>query len=375
MKRSLRFDWLVRLYRGLVNYGASDILVAAPAQPLQRVGLMTMVILLFVVVASSHPLTPFMAIGAILALVVFQCCNARTLPILMGILAGTWISYMAAAFIQHGNIVEVIQSIGQLFDNIGANLIDLSLASPAQKLIALMSRSLTAFVGLLALFGGIRRLRQGYWDLSFMLLTMAPFPLIAGNSYGGEMLFRIYFFALPFMAFFAAALLYPSPTLGTSAWTVLLTVLLSVTLLVGFCFAYYGKERMFYFSQNEVDAAQYLYDTAPNNSLIADGTVNYPWGFKNYEDYTYLSLTEMSSAELASLLKDPPDVLTEWMNDRSYSAAYLIITRSQKANVEMLGLLPPGLLDRIEQALAHSPKFELIYTNVDAKIFKLARRG
>jgi hypothetical protein len=293
----------------------------------------------------------------------------------MGVLAGTWISYMAATFIQHGNIVEAIQSIGHLFDNIGANLIDLSLASPGQKLIAMMSRGLTAAVGLLALFGGIRRLRQGYWDLSFILLVMAPFPLIAGNSYGGEMLFRIYFFALPFMAFFAAALLYPSPTSGTSWGTVILTVSLSVTLLVGFCFAYYGKERMFYFSQKEVDAAQYLYATAPKGSLIVDGTVNYPWGFKNYEDYTYLSLTEMSPTELSSLMKDPANILTRWMNDSSYSAAYLIITRSQKANVEMLGLLPPGLLDRIEQTLAHSPKFKLVYTNVDAKIFKLASRG
>lgn len=372
MKHWLRFDRLVRLYHRLVSYGAPDTPGAALAQPLQRVGLMAMVILLFVVVASSHPLTPFMATGAILALVILQRCHARTLPILMGVLAGTWISYMAAAFIQHGNIVEVIQSIGRLFDNIGANLIDLSLASPGQKLVALMSRGLTAAVGVLTLLGGIRRLRQGYWDLSFMLLVMAPLPLIAGNSYGGEMLFRIYFFALPFMAFFAAALLYPSPISGTSGWTVILTVLLSVTLLAGFCFAYYGKERMFYFSQKEVKAAQYLYDTAPNGSLIVDGTVNYPWGFKNYEDYTYLSLTEMSPIELASLMKDPADILTNWMNDSSYSAAYLIITRSQKANVEMLGLLPPGLLDRIEQTLAHSPKFKLVYSNGDAKIFKLA---
>jgi hypothetical protein len=372
MKHWLRFDRLVRLYHSLVSYGESDTFGTVPVQPRQRVGLMAIVILLFVVVASSHPLTPFMVIGAILALVIFQRCNARTLPILLGVLAGSWISYMAAAFIQHGNIVEVIRSIGQLFDNIGANLIDLSLASPGQKLVALMSRGLTAAVGLLALLGGIRRLRQGYWDLSFILLVMAPLPLIAGNSYGGEMLFRIYFFALPFMAFFAAALLYPSPPSGTSWWTVILTALLSVILLIGFCFAYYGKERMFYFSQNEVEAAQYLYDTAPNGSLIVDGTVNYPWSFKNYEDYTYLSFTEMSPTELARLMKDPTDILTKWMNDSSYAAAYLIITRSQKANVEMLGLLPPGLLDRIEQALAHSLKFKLIYTNDDAKIFKLA---
>lgn len=375
LKHWLTFDWLVRIYHDLVSYRAPDNPAAASLQPFQRIALMMVVILLFIVVASSHPLTPFMAISAVLALVIFQRCNARTLPILMVVVAGTWISFMAAAFMQHGNIAGVIQSIGRLFDNIGANLIDLSLASPGQKLIAMMSRGLTAAVAVLALVGGIRRLRQGYWDLSFILLTIAPFPLIAGNSYGGEMLFRIYFFTLPFMTFFAAALLYPSPASGTSGWTVALTMLLSITLLVGFCFAYYGKERMFYFSQNEVDAAQYLYNTAPNGSLIVDGTVNYPWAFKNYEEYTYLSLNEMSPTDLASLSQDPIGVLNRWMNDRSYSAAYLIITRSQKANVEMLGLLPPGLLDRIEQSLVHSAKFKLIYSNRDAKIFKLVNEG
>ena len=38
---------------------------------------------------------------------------------------------------------------------------------------------------------------------------LSPLPLIVANSYGGEMVFRVYLFALPFVAFFAAASLFP----------------------------------------------------------------------------------------------------------------------------------------------------------------------
>lgn len=375
LKRWLLFDKIIELYDGLTGTasGSHSSPAETPARPLQRLGLLTIISLALLTVATTHQLTPFVLIGALTGLVVFQRCHVRTLPILAAVLTATWIMYMATPFLKHGNIVWVIQSLGHLWGNIGSNLIDLSLASPGQKFVAFMSRGLTILVGGLGLLGGLRRLRQGYWDLAFILLAMTPFPLIAGNSYGGEMVFRIYFFALPFMAFFAAALVYPGPTAGTSWRTVVLTVLLSGVLFVGFLFAYYGKERMFYFTQNEVDAAEYLYNTAPDGSLLVDGTINYPWGFKNYEYFDYTSLSYLSETEQAELLADPAAMVSDIMTNANNPTAYLIITRSQKANIEMLGLMPPGSLGRVEQALMQSPKFKLIYSNHDAKIFTLAR--
>jgi hypothetical protein len=202
-------------------------------QPVQRVGLMAMIVILFMAIASSHQLTPFMVIGALLLLVIFQRCQARSLPILLAVFTGIWISFMAVEFMKHGNIVWAIQSVGRLFGNFNANFIDLSRASQGQRWVALMGRGLSFFVGALAIWGGLKQLRLGYWDLSFILLVLAPAPMIAGNSYGGEMVFRIYYFALPFMAFFAASVVYPTISAGLSIRTVALTILLSLILLVG----------------------------------------------------------------------------------------------------------------------------------------------
>lgn len=351
-------------------------------RPFQRVGLIGMVLLLFAVIASSHQLTPFMTILAVTALVVFRRCSARGLPTVMIVLTVAWIVYMAEAFLR-GNLYWIVESIGQAGRNANANLIDLSHVSAGMKVVAFMSRALTATLWGLAVLGCIGRLRRGYRyrDWPMLLLAIAPFPMLASNSYSGEMLFRVYLFALPFMAFFAAALLYPAPTAGTTRRTLAATVALSGLLLVGLCFAYYGKERMYYFSRDEVAAATYLYDVAPAGSLLLDGTWNHPSAFRNYEQYTYTSLVLQPSGspvplrQQAALRAHPAAVIADLMANSRYRASYLIITRSQKADVDMMGWMPAGSLDRIERALEQSRQFRVIYANRDATIFTLAPKG
>src|SRR5262249_51764198 len=191
--------------------------------PLQRIGLITIVFALMVVIASSHQLTPFMVISSLMALVIFRLCWLRGLPLTMVVLTVTWIIYLANAFVE-GNIHWVILSIGRLTNNVESNLVDLSLTSPGQRFVALAGRGLTVALWGMALLGGLRRLYNGFWDLACALLILSPFLMLAGNSYGGEMLFRVYFFSAPFMAFFAAALLYPHLAAGRSWPTAVLTV-------------------------------------------------------------------------------------------------------------------------------------------------------
>jgi hypothetical protein len=204
------------------------------------------------------------------------------------------------------------------------------------------------------------------------------------------MLFRVYLFSLPFMAYLAASLLYPSAAFlapsplypGAEARMtrrmVAITAVLSGLLLTGLFFAYYGKERMYYFSKDEVAAAHYLYTTAPRGSLLMDGTWNYPWGFYNYEYYTYQDLVLEDSPgspvplrKQAILREHPAEVIARLMDSSRYKAAYLIITRSQEADVDMTGWMAPGSLGRIEQALKRSSLFRVVFANRDATVFIL----
>lgn len=62
-------------------------------------------------------------------------------------------------------------------------------------------------------------------------------------------------------------------------------------------------------------------------------------------------------------------VFTRWPDNNQYAASYLFITHSQKVAVDAVGSMPVGSLDIIEQVLLQSPKFKMIYSNQDAKIF------
>jgi hypothetical protein len=227
----------------------------------------------------------------------------------------------------------------------------------------------------LALLGGVRRLRQGYWDLSIALLAFAPFPISALQSYGGEILFRIYLFSLPGMAFFAAASLYPSPSSGASWGMTAVTALVSGVLLAGFLFAFYGQERMNHFTRNELDAAQYLYHTAPPGSMVLQATFNFPAKFQaNYNQYQYPTLKELDLINKNNGIFNL-DHIVDYMDRHSYPAVYLVISRSQKEHAELMSLLPAGSLDRLEVAVAQSERFRLVFSNVDVKIYVLAAPG
>jgi hypothetical protein len=351
---------------------ASDAPPAAISSPLQRLGLMAIVIVIFVAMTSSHQLTPLMTISTVALLVIFRRNTARRLPILMIILVALWFLYGAEFFLRD-RLSAIFSSFGQFAGNVDANLINVTQLSSGQRLVSLMGRGLTALVWLLALLGGWRRLRQGQrdWLPFLMLASVLVLPLI--SDYDGEILFRVYLFALPATAFFAAASIFPGRTSGVSRRGVWASVALSTVLFSGFLFAYYGKDRHYYFTPQEVAAARYLYSTAPPNSLLIEGTRNYPTQFLNYENFTYVPIEREPRDSWQKVIDDPVTVLTRWLDNDKYAATYLILTRSQKSEVDELSPLPPGSLDKIEQALLKSPEFRIVFRNEDAIIFALAQ--
>ena len=353
------YNWLVRRTAG----GEGPVRTAAPAQ---MVGLLGLVILLLVGIVSSHQLTPFMVLLGLAALVALRRCTAAGLPLLLGVLTAAWIVFMASGFLS-ANLYWVIESIGQLGQNARSTLIDLERVSPGQRLVAVVDRVLTAGMCALAGLGLLRRVRHGRWDLTVGLLAAAPAPMLVANAYGGEMLFRVYFFALPMLALLAAAVVFPTPSAGHGWLAFGGTVLLSGLLMAGLMLAYYGKEQMYYYAPDEVAAAEYLYDVAPPGSLFV-GLTYFPWAFRDYEQYTYRSLVEESVTTRRRLDEDPAALLARVLEDERFPAVYVSISRNQRAVVEGLGLLSPGGVDRARQALVEPGRYRVLLDSPAATI-------
>jgi hypothetical protein len=232
---------------------------------------------------------------------------------------------------------------------------------------------LSALVVGLAFLGFLRRIRNKELDLPAILLLCAPLPFLLVNSYGGEILFRVYFFALPFFAFLTAGLAFPGEETRLSLSISSGMAAVSLLLVACLTLAYYGKDQQYYFSPEEVQAAETIYKNAPPNTLLVEGSRDYPSQFLNYENFIYVPLDQEPIESLSRVLSQPAETLSRWMSDRRYAAAYLIITRSQKALVDSLGIMPPGSLDRIAQVLRQTPGFTVVYDSPDAVVFKYAR--
>jgi GT2 family glycosyltransferase len=363
-----------RLYSRLVRFGDTDAPPAAASTPGQRAGLVGIIVVICAVVVASHQLTPFMAICALGALVVFQRCVLRGLPLLIAVFTASWITFLAVGFLK-GNLYWIVESIGNPGGNANSTLINLGQASHGQRTVALIDRMLTASVWSLALLGFARRFWRGRIDLTAALLAAAPFLMLWGNAYGGEMLFRVYFFSLPFVAFLAAGLFFSAAHTGRVPLRKTGVALAgSLALFTGLLFGYYGKERQNYFSKDEVRAAQYLYGVAPQGSLLIGGVNDYPWAFKHYERYTYVALADSDARSRRRTISDPVAAIERMTASDRAHAAYVVITRSQKAAVDETGVLPAGSLDRIERKLARSPAFRTVFANRDASVF-LHTRG
>jgi hypothetical protein len=395
LQKLLRIRWIARLYDTVVARSILDSKPPVKTGAGQRVMLMVILILILAVIASSHQLTPVMLISGLAMLVLFQVTNQRTVPLLMVVITTAWIIFMAIGFLE-GNVSWIIKSIGSLLDNVTSNLIDLNTASTGQQIIAKVDRLLSIFAWILAVFGIIRRLRSRSWDLPALLLAVSPLPILAFNAYGGEMLFRVYLFSLPGIMFFAAGLFYPNLKAGTSKLTPIFTTIVTLLIIPGFLYSYYGKERMYYFSPNEVAAAQFVYTIAPEGAMIVDSTWDWPRQSTNYEYYNYLSLVRLPKADREKIINDPVAMLSNIMGKsapqmvnlygsesgsqpgaligksipNSYSAAFFVITRSQMAEGEMTGSLPDNWFPTIVSALSQSADFRLIYQNDDASVFE-----
>ncbi|MCA1563071.1 MAG: hypothetical protein LC804_23375 [Acidobacteria bacterium] len=345
-------------------------------RPWQRVGLMAITIVLFAAIVPSHQLTPFVVVLVLTTLIAFGLSPARGLPMVMIVLIGTWIAFLATEYLA-GHLDSLTGHVGEVEGTVGANVGERLHGSADHLFIVYMRLLMTAALWTLAMLGAIRAYRRARPQLTFALLALSPFLLLLLQPYGGEILLRVYLFALPFMAFFAASLFYPESWAGRSWLTSGALGLTGVVLLGGFFFTRYGNERMDYFTAQEVGAMREVYDVASPGSLLIAGSKSLPWKFRDYEKFTYrIALPSDGSGPAGPSPRGPEllQALTEQMRGHSRDA-YLIITRSQKAESEILGLAAPGALEWVERAAATSPTFTIVYSSPQAKVFTLARTG
>ncbi len=334
-----------------------------PSEPVQRGGLVLILVTIFVAIVASHQLTPYPILLVVIALVLFKRISLRGLPLIMIMVLTVWLCYMASAYMR-GHLSNIVEEFGQVNSSVNVGITGRVEGSSGHILVVRVRLVMSLAVWILALLGAVYRFRKGYGDATWLLLAVIPFGLFGLQDYGGEMLLRIYLFNLPFMAFFIAALLYDFPSTRFPALTRPTIIVVSIGLMAGFFFSRYGNEKMDYKTPEEIEAVQYLYSTAAPNSLWVAITPNLGWKFQDYDKYHYQVVTD-------EFLSNDVDGIVSRMKTSRYANAYLLMTRSQQVNTELGYNVSVSEWEQFELSLIESRKLRLVFSNRDAQIFGL----
>jgi hypothetical protein len=319
---------------------------------------------------SSHQLTPIMLVTASAALAIPKRGRRYALYVLAAsmVLMLAWDATVAMPFLSQ-NISSLVSAFGSLNSNAGAGFVGLGKVETGQLVVSYFDRALSVGVWALALWGLARRIRVR--RARPLLLMLAPLPAVVANNYGGEMLYRVYFFSLPGAAILAAATLLPRGRRERLAAVALPCVL--GALMVGMLFSYYGKEQMNYFSPQEVDAAQYLSTHAPTGSLIIAEVPNYAGAYENYDKTTRLWLLPEPPVTEAQqeALNDPLAAIHHAADEWTKGPVYFILTESQLAEIQMEGELGAPQLHALVSGLTPADGFRAVFRNDDAGVYQV----
>ena len=323
-------------------------------------------------IAASHQLTPPMLA---LSLILLACFTRRYRNMPLAVLAlgaaVVWDTVPAQAFLRL-QVPQLLRTLGDLLANSQATT-GSTPTGLGPVVGSWLDRGLSGTVALLALIGILRHpaLRRTGWPL--VLVAFAPMPMVAVNSYGGEMIFRVFMFALPGLAFFAAAALRPRPSPVGDRGSRMGAATLPVLLLLAAAFvpSYFGKDRLNYFPPGEVALADRMFAAAPPGSYIVAPDSDFPDSLVRYDTYPHYWIDQDNPAGITALMRDPGAVLARelaWPEPKAH--AYIIFSRAQFADIGMNSLLPAGDLQRIEQSVAASPHFRVLYQNADGVVYQ-----
>lgn len=162
--------------------------------------------LLFIASAMSHQLTPYAIVLALLACLLTRRLGRPELAVIAFVMAVAWLSLGASNY-WLGHLAQIFGGIFNFGSTAAANVSGRVVGSTSHRLIVDSRILLTAGLFLLAAIGAARRATT---TRTLELLAIAPFFLLAAQSYGGEGLLRVALLSGPFAALLAASAIMPS---------------------------------------------------------------------------------------------------------------------------------------------------------------------
>ncbi len=317
-------------------------------------------------VIAMHQLTPFAFILAFVALAVGQRTPVRGLPLVTGTLVVLWLTLAAAAYLQ-GNLGELLAGVGDVAGAAQGGLVERIQGSPGHLLVVrgrlLFSVVIWGLAGLAVLVHYLR----GRRDTTAVLLLGSPAVLFGMQSYGGEMLLRIFMFSLPFAAFLAMQLLPRASTASRRRAAGALFLTGTLLLTPSFVLVHYGNQLLDQRSAAEVEAIAELYRLAPPGALLVAGNDNTAWRWTEYGEHRHVTLervmAEDEPQDAAAVVRLLSDQLLELPD-----GGLVLLTQAHLDYERLLGRRTSYSVEEVQRVLLTDDRFTVLYRRDNAVI-------
>ncbi len=359
------------LPRGSWRRRLSDAALPTVAARPQAQWALVFALLIFGAIVVSHQLTPYMMIagyGACIAV-----ARPKLLPLvgIMLVLAIAWTVFGAGTWMAHN--MGQLATFGHPIENVESSLASLSPLPWPRRVVTLVPRVLSALVWGLGGLGAVLQWRRTRRATLAPILAAVPFVFLIA-PYGGEMQFRVYLFALPWMAYLAAEAFVKLTRWLTPRLRGVTVTCLCLVLLSGYLVSDFSNESMNYMTPSDVSLAEYLYRNAPAGSFFLGTSFNYPTRLlPDYDQYQAFSLTWLPQFRYTSITAaDLPWIIAFMRQNLDRGRAYFVFTDTASRQIYLQRVLRPGSVGALERAVEASDQFRLVYANSAGKVFELS---
>ncbi|MDQ0031203.1 hypothetical protein [Arthrobacter bambusae] len=317
----------------------------------------------------AHQLTPFAAIPILVMLALGGKSRLRFLPVLALLFPVCWLVLAATPFLI-GHLHTLFGSIGNINAAASASLLNRVGGNPAHQFVVYSRLAEGAVIWILAGLGSLRGRRLRTPWLAAALGTIAPFVMFPLQSYGGELLLRIYLFSLPFAASLVVLPLLPLLPRGPSPpglRQLAALLLLGSIIATGTVATRYGNDAIENFTPDEIAVANQLYATAPHGSVLIEAVHDTAWRYEHYAGYRYETVLQAEPARPG----EPEPGCASITQLVPSAGAYLIVTASQITAADVINTGPSEGLQHFIDRCALQGGWSVEYRNNGGAIYHL----
>ena len=306
-------------------------------------------------IVVTHQLTPVTVVLTTLLFAVTGYTRHRRLWLIVALLALGWFSYGATDF-WSGHLSTVFGDLGRLGANLDSGVVSRVSGNPTYQVMQKVRLGWSLLYLLLALTG-LWSIRRRPDALLLGLLVASAGSLVVLQSYGGEVVLRVFVYASPLLAPLAALALQRLVARPDVVFVPVLTALITVAALLGT--ATRGVNVAFErITPDDVAAARVLWSHAHQGDSLGYA---YPAGA-----YPAGAVGELQTVDLGE--QCPADML-KCAVDRA--PKFLLLSHTQDAALQLVASSRPGSVTGLADRLVSRGLYTVLYHGRDAELLQL----